>query len=278
MLGVLVLAALALITVSFREGVSGPVHGAQGAVATVLRPFEIAAERVARPFRDAYGWTTEVLDSRSEAMRLRKQNVELRQNVIQNESALHENTRLRRLLEYRDGPTFPRDYSGIAAAVLARAPTAFAQQIVVSVGSADGVRLHAPVVTADGLVGQVTRVTSGASQVTLLSDESSAVSALDVRTEAAGLVQRGQGPNSLVLSLVAKKEFVHQGDEVITAGWRTAGLASLYPKGIPIGSVSSVGQTDTDLYQQVQIAPYVDFSSLDAVLVLVSHNPLPELP
>lgn len=278
MLGVLVLAALALITISFREGESGPVHRAQGAVATVLRPFEIAAERVARPFRDAWNWSTDLLDARSEAARLRKQNDELRQDVINNESALHENTRLRRLLDYRDGPTFPRDYSGIAAAVIARAPNAFTQQIVVSVGSADGVRLHAPVVTADGLVGHVTRITSGASQVTLLADESSAVSALDVRTDAAGLVQHGQGPNSLVLSRVAKKEVVHVGDEIVTAGWRTEGLASLYPRGIPIGSVSSVGQTDTDSYQQVQLAPYVDFTSLDAVLVLVSHHPPPQLP
>ena len=219
-----------------------------------------------------------MLDARSDAERLRKENDALRQDVIHNESALHENTRLRRLLAYRDGPTFPRDYSGIAAAVIARAPSAFTQQIVVSVGSADGVRLRAPVVTADGLVGQVTRVTSGASQVTLLSDESSAVSALDVRTDATGLVQHGQGSSALVLSRVAKKEVVHVGDEIVTAGWRTEGLASLYPRGIPIGSVSSVGQTDTDLYQQVQIAPYVDFSSLDAVLVLVSHNPLPKLP
>ena len=41
------------------------------------------------------------------------------------------------------------------------------------------------------------------------------------------------------------------------------------PEGIPIGKVTSVGQTDTDLFQQVQIDPYVDFGALDAVLVLV---------
>ena len=59
------------------------------------------------------------------------------------------------------------------------------------------------------------------------------------------------------------------GDEIVTAGWRASGLASLYPKGIPIGEVTSVGQTDTDLFQQVQVDPYVDFGLLDAVLVLV---------
>ena len=46
-------------------------------------------------------------------------------------------------------------------------------------------------------------------------------------------------------------------------------MSSLFPKGIPIGRVASVGQTDTDLFQQVQVDPYVDFGALDAVIVLV---------
>ena len=50
---------------------------------------------------------------------------------------------------------------------------------------------------------------------------------------------------------------------------RARGLSSLYPKGIPVGEVTSVGQTDTDLYQQVQVDPYVDFGALDAVIVAV---------
>ena len=54
-----------------------------------------------------------------------------------------------------------------------------------------------------------------------------------------------------------------------TAGWRTGRLESLYPKGIQIGRVTSVGQADTDLYKQVQVEPFADFASLDAVVVLV---------
>jgi len=275
----LVVAALALITVSFREGTSGPLHGAQSAGAKALHPFEIAAERVARPFRDAWSWADGLFGARSEADRLRSQVEQLRQQVIQNESALQENVRLRALLEYLDGPTFPRDYSGVSAALIARPPSAFEQQIVVAAGTANGVRLNAPVVTAEGLVGQVTRVTEDAAQVTLLTDETSAVSALDLRTDAAGIVRHGAGTGDmLVLDRVAKDEVVNVGDEVITAGWRSGGLASLYPKGIPIGKVTSVGQTDTDLYKQVQIAPYADFGSLDSVLVLVSRRPPLKLP
>ena len=278
MLGTLVVLALALITVSFREQSDGPLHDAQGAVASVLQPVEVAVERVARPFRDAYGWTRGLFEARSEAAKLRAENEQLRQQVIQNESALQQNVVLRRLLDYRDSPGFPADYHGVAAEVLVRPSSAFEQAIVVSAGSSEGVAVDAPVVTAEGFVGTVTSVTESAARVRLLTDESSAVSALDLRTNAAGVVRPGQSGDSLVLDRVSKKEFVRVGDEIITAGWRSGSLASLYPKGIPIGRVSFVGQLNTDLWQQVQIVSGVDFSSLDAVLVLVPRRPSPELP
>ena len=63
---------------------------------------------------------------------------------------------------------------------------------------------------------------------------------------------------TLVLDRVRKQDVVRRGDELVTAGWRGA-ASRAYPKGIPIGEVTSVGQTDTDLYQQVQVDPYVDF-------------------
>ena len=52
---------------------------------------------------------------------------------------------------------------------------------------------------------------------------------------------------TLVLDRVRKQDVVRRGDELVTAGWRASGFGSLYPKGIPIGEVTSVGQTDTDL-------------------------------
>jgi rod shape-determining protein MreC len=274
----LVLLSLALITASFRERPDGPLHDAQGAVAGALQPLEVAAERIARPFRDAYGWTKDLFDARSENEQLRAENEQLKQQVIQNESALQENVRLKSLLHYHNAPAFPQDYKGVAAEVISQPSRAFDQTIVVSAGSDDGVVVDAPVVTADGLVGTVTRVTANAARVRLLTDESSAVSALDLRTGASGIVEHGQSGDSLVLSRVSKKEVVHEGDEIITAGTRSGELASRYPKGITIGHVTFVGQLNTDLYLQVLVVSDVDFSALDSVLVLVSRRPLPELP
>lgn len=278
MLGLLVLLALALITVSFRESSDGPLHDAQGAVAGALQPLEVGVERVARPFRDAWGWTKDLFNARSENEELRAENELLRQQVIQNESALQQNVILKQLLDYRDSPSFPADFDGVAAEVISRPSSAFEQVIVVSAGSEDGVQKDAAVVTADGFVGTVTKVTPDAARVRLLTDESSAVSSVDLRTRASGVVLHGQSGNSLVLDRVSKREVVHVGDEIVTAGWRTGGLASLYPKGIPIGRVSFVGGLSTDLWQQVLIESDVDFAALDSVLVLVPRRPAPELP
>jgi len=268
--GLLVVLALVLISLSFRSGADGSLSGVQSAGATVLRPFAVGVERVAQPFRDGYNWIDGLVSARSEADRLRQDVEDLRQRAIQNEFAIQENAYLRRLLAYRDGPRFPRDFRGLAAEVIARPAGAFTQAVVIAVGSSDGVRVNDPVVTPEGLVGLVTRVTPGTARVQLLTDQQLAVPAVDLRTRAPGIVRHARGTReTLVLDRVRKQEVVRVGDELVTAGWRASGFSSLYPKGIPIGEVTSVGQTDTDLYQQVQVAPYVDFGGLDAVLVLV---------
>jgi rod shape-determining protein MreC len=269
-MGGLVLLSLILITMSFRSGEDGPLSGVQSAGATVLRPFAVGFERVAQPFRDVYEWADSLLDARSEAERLRIENRELRQRAIQSEFALQENEYLRALQDFIDGPRFPEDFEPVSAEVIGRPVGAFIQAIVIAAGSRNGVRINDSVVTADGLVGLVTRVTPSTARVQLLTDQEAAVSAVDLRTRAEGIVLHARGTReTLVLDRVRKQDVVRVGDDVVTAGWRASGLSSLYPKGIPIGEVTSVGQTDTDLYQQVQVDPYVDFGLLDAVLVLV---------
>jgi rod shape-determining protein MreC len=271
--GVLVLASLVLISLSFRSGESGPLSGVQSAGATVLRPFAVGFERVAQPFRDVYAWADSLLSAQSEADELREEVRELRQRAIQSEFALQENVYLRRLLRYLDGPRFPDDFQPVAAEVVSRPAGAFTQAIVVAAGSDNGVRVNDPVVTADGLVGLVTRVTAGTARIQLLTDEEAAVSAVDLRTGAPGIVLHARGTReTLVLDRVRKQDVVRVGDEVVTSGWRAGPLSSLYPKGIPIGKVTSVGQTDTDLFQQVQVDSFVDFGTLDAVLVLVPKD------
>jgi rod shape-determining protein MreC len=266
----LVIASLALITASFRETSGGSLHGMQNSGAAAMKPFEVAADRVARPFRDAYNWVDGLASARSENRKLKKEIRELRQEYATAQSAQNDNVVLQKLLDYERGPSFPTDFKAVNASVLARAAPDIQQQLTVAAGSRQHVRVNDPVVTSDGLVGKVTRVTPDVARVTLLTDATSAVAAIDLETKAYGLVQHGAGGGAqFVFGRVPKDKTVKAGDLIVTAGTQLPSLPDIYPKGILIGRVSSVDQNDVDIYKQIQVAPFADFSSLEAVAILV---------
>jgi rod shape-determining protein MreC len=271
-IGALIFLSLVLITVSFREPTTGALHGVESAGATVLRPFEVGAERLARPFRDIYGYFRGLVHAKRENTRLRAQVDALRQVVIQDQSALAQNKELRRLLHYRDSPQFPADYTPVNTRILARAPSEFEQTVEIAAGSSSGIRIDTPVVTQDGLVGRVTQVAGDTAQVTLVTDADSAVPARDLQTGAIGLVRHGQGEGQLILDRVGKDQAVNQGEEIVTSGTLLKQYPSLFPQGIPIGQVFSVGQSDTSVYKQIQIQPYVEFNQLDSVTALIARK------
>ena len=264
----LVLISLALITLHFRESDDGPLHAAQRIGVSVLMPFEVAGERISRPFRDGWGYVSDLLDAKSENEDLKKENERLRQQVIEDQTAARAAERLDKIATYVTGPRFPDGFEAIVATVVHRPSNPFTQEILISAGKDNGVVKNAPVVTGDGLVGLVTELTGESAKVTLITDQSSAVTASILESDAWGIVEAGPSPSTLVLDGVAKDELVEQGNLVVTAGWTTRKLESLYPAGIPIGTVESVGQQDVDLYKRVQVTPFVDFDSLSEVIVL----------
>jgi rod shape-determining protein MreC len=267
--GVLVLLSLVLITVYFREPAGGGLHSIQGTGATVLRPFEVASNRVAAPFRDAYGWFAGLIHAKSENAKLRDQIDKLRAEAIQNTNAAQQVDDLRRQLHYVGLPRFPQDYNYVATDVISRPPSEFQQQIGIAAGSANGIRVNDPVATADGLVGKIISVAPHSAQVTLLTDANLNVSALDLQTQAVGLVSHGEGQGTLALDRVQKSQVLREGDTIVTQGWKLKGLSSIYPYGIPIGTVTGATNSEVDLYWNAQVRPFVDFDSLQSVLVLV---------
>ena len=132
--GVLVLLSLVLITISFRAGSGGAVHRVEGAGATVLRPFEVAAERVARPFRDGYGYFASLVHVKRENSRLKQQVNDLRQKELLGQSALEQNRVLRSQLKFIDSPRFPVDYTPVNTRIISWA-SEFVQQVVIAAGS-----------------------------------------------------------------------------------------------------------------------------------------------
>ena len=273
--GVLVLASLVLITVSFR---SSALDGVQSTGASILRPFEIAADRVTRPFRDTVGWFRGLVDAKSENKKLRAQVEELRRQVILDESAVQQNVDLQNALDYK-GPPSIADYRKVNAAVLVNPQSAIDQSVTISAGSGQGVSVGSVVVEPAGgpaaggaLVGTVDKVAHNVARVMLLTDNQSAVTATDLTNpRVVGVVRRGSGSSDvLILDRVPKKPYVRVGDTIITAGTLGSGpLRSKYPHGIPIGTVTSESDNEANLFKSIQVRPLVDFSSIRSVIVLV---------
>jgi rod shape-determining protein MreC len=269
-LGVLLVLSLTLVTLYFREPQTGALHSARNAGASALKPFQVAADRVVEPFRDAYAYVDGLVAAKDEVSRLRAENRLLRQEATQSEFALEQSRQLELLLNYVRSPAFPDDYEAVGAQVIAYPPSQFEQRLMIGAGEANGIRTGDPVVNDEGLVGRVTGVTDDTALVTLLTDEKMAVGARDLDSDALGIVRHGTaGQDALVLDLVEKRFAVKEGDRIVTSGTRSATLDSPFPRGIAIGTVTFVGQNDTDPYKQIQILPAVEFGSLHSLLVLV---------
>jgi rod shape-determining protein MreC len=270
--GILVLLSLVLITVSFR---SSALDGVQGTAAGILQPFEVAADRVTRPFRDAAGWVRGLADAKSENKKLRAENEKLRQQLILDESAVQENVQLKAALNYQ-GPSSIKNFHQVPAAVSVNPQSVIDQSVEIAAGSSSGVQVgNVVVASSGGLVGTVARVASHVSKVTLLTDDQSNVTAADLTSPTAvGIVRSGgnQG-GSLILDRVSKTKVVNVTDTIITAGTIGAGpLRSMFPRGIPIGSVSSESNNDINAFKTIQVDPLVDFTSLQSVIVLVPNK------
>jgi rod shape-determining protein MreC len=263
---VLVLVALTLITIAFRSPTSGALHGIQGAGSTALRPFQIAATRVAQPVRDAYNYVDGLANARAENTRLKKQVAELRKDAILKNAEAARYPALVKLLHFEQRGTFWNDYRPINVQVDSFPGGPFTHSLEIAAGSSSGVRMDSPVVSGDGLVGIVSNVYPDSAVVTLINDRW--VAARDLKTGVRGGIQPGSG-GTLELSDVQKQKVVREGDILVTDGTHTARYPDLYPYGIPIGRVSSVGATDTATFLQVQVQPYANLGSLDAVAVLV---------
>jgi len=269
-LAVLVVAALALLTISFRSPTSGALHDMQGYGSTALKPFQIAATRVARPFRDVYGYFSGLASAKSENAKLRNDVRHWREIANANVVAAGRAGELEKMVHFQQGTTFPKDYRAVNTTVISYPSGAATQQVTIAAGSSSGIRIGTPIVAADGsLLGHVTNVFPDTAQVMLLTDPDSNIPARDVSRGVPGIIRHGQG-NTLFLDRVSKAAKVLKGDIIVTQGTVDRRLPDLYPYGIQIGSVLSANATDTASYYTVQVTPFARLDSLDAVAALIS--------
>jgi rod shape-determining protein MreC len=269
----LVLLALVLVTISFRSPTSGALHDLQGVGSSVLRPFQVAGARIAKPFRDGYDYLDGLTAAKAQNEKLKQELAQLRAEVIQNAASAKKEQQLAALLRYEQGSHFPHGYRAVNAAVISFPDGPFSHTLQIAAGSSSGLQINTPVVSGDGLVGRVTNVFPDAATVTVLTAPEEAVAARDLTTDVRGVLHRGPG-GTLILDQVSKQKVVHAGDVIVTDGTSNPRYPSLYPYGIPIGRVprGGVGVTDTATFLQIQVQPFANLSSLDSVAALVKTS------
>jgi rod shape-determining protein MreC len=270
-LAVCVALSVALLTAYFGESGGGFLHTLQRGAQEALAPIETGASRALKPLRDLFGWAGDTMDAKDENKRLKAEVERLRGELAQARTAQRDARQLRGLVGLQRDDGFPRGTKPVTSRVIARSPTVWYSSVKIDKGSGDGIEVDQPVIASGGLAGKVTRVTGGTAEVTLLTDASSAVSAQVMPQGANGIVKPEVGnPRDLLLDFVEKGRRVTEGTTVVTSGFSSSRVESLFPRGIPIGRVAAVDLDEIELYQRVHIKPFADLRRIDFVQVLTS--------
>lgn len=269
-LALLVVLSLALLTAYFGEAPGGGLHSVQRGFLTVVSPIQDGANKVLKPVRDLFGWFGDTLHAKSQRDQLLKRDDRLVKQLIANqadERAYHELLKLYRL----DGALSVADYRPVNATVVYKSPNIWYSTITIDKGASDGVHVNDPVINGEGLVGKVTQVAPDGALVSLITDSAVEVTAEVSSTGAFGVVQPQVGdPGKLLLQYLPQGAAVAPGDYVMTAGTVSSQGDSLYPKGIPIGQVTSVDEQSP--FKSVNVSPVANLHNLDVVQVLTHSS------
>jgi len=200
---------------------------------------------------------------------VRRENKELRKQV---QRLMLENTRYRELLStyqrlqalLKFKQTF--NQPAVAGRVIGRDPSGWFRSIIVDKGQQDGIAMDMPVVNAQGVVGRIVSTSPHYSKVLLIIDQNSSVDCLIQRSRYRGMV-KGVSEDLCKVAYIVKSSDVRQGDVVVTSG-----LGGVFPKGLPLGTVTKVEERAGELFKEVEMRPAVDFSRLEEVLIILKKH------
>jgi len=211
----------------------------------------------------------EDLRAENEALRARLEELTVQAAALQ--EVVAENEVLRKELGFaRTQVVWGLHGAEVRGRVSAYEPGNLVRTLIIDIGSDEGLLPDMPVITGRGLVGRISAVEAGYSEVMLITDSRSAVAAVVQRSRAAGLV-KGQIDGTLVMENISRDSDVQVGDIVLTSG-----LGGVFPQGIVIGQVSEVIRTDTAMFAEAVITPSADLANLEVVLVVT--EPQAEIP
>ena len=261
---IIIILLIALITMYVREGDSGPLHKVQQFAVDTISPIGSGLARLFRPIKNGISDLFHLPSLAREKRELQEQVDELKRGSIEARALEAENEKLKKLLKWTE--EHPK-YDTLAAEIVGRSPDNWLRVMVLNKGSSHGVKKYMSVVTERGLVGRVISVGSRSSVVQLVTDSGSGVGGRLLDSRELGIVE-GKNQEILSLELMNQEGKVEKGEVLMTSG-----LGGTCPPGIPIGKVTKVEDQVKGLTKKIEVKPFVQFSRLDQVLVVMSPEP-----
>ncbi|MFG3258005.1 rod shape-determining protein MreC [Streptomyces sp. NPDC048172] len=262
LLVLLIAIAFALITVDLRGGEQSPLDGARSGAASVLGPVENGVASAVDPVGNAIGAVRDSGERHDRISRLERENAQLKHEIGSKDRNRARAGELDKLLKTAGAG----GYGVKGAQVIAiGAAQGFSWTVTIDAGSNDGLRRDMTVLNGDGLVGRVTTVGPSTATVLLANDPDFTVGTRLEKSSELGFAT-GRGGNALNVQLMNGKAKVKKGDRLVTFGSRAD---KPFVPGVPVGKVTKVNRHKGDLTRTVSVRPYVGFTKLDIVGVVV---------
>lgn len=232
----------------------------------IFSPVEKTVVRTVDSVRDYFFRYAVLFYLEEEYEQVRRENILLRQKLVEFEEVMQELQRVYRLLGMRSQLA----YDTISARVIGKSPITPNSTLIIDKGELDGINKFQGVINSEGVVGRIIGVSRNSAKVQMIIDKNSAVGAMNQRTRDDGIV-RGLGFNlsRLHMDFVFYRADFRLGDLIITSGTDT-----LFPKGLVIGKVTKLIKNKGELFYQVlEIEPSVDFNRIEETLVIRYPSP-----
>jgi rod shape-determining protein MreC len=269
----LVALSLAIITVDYREGATGPLAAMGRGAQAFMAPLQEGVTSATRPVANFFSGLAHLPSLEQENQALRDEVAALQARTAANAQVQQQLEQLRNLLGLQQSLS----PASVSAVVISNGLSNFHYTLTIDKGSDDGIQMCQPVVTGSAdapmLVGQVVAVSPISSEVRLLIDRDFAVPGQLATSKVTGLVV-GQGDQDLQMQDIPPGTKFAEGDTpeyVYTVTYDIRGEHGRYPPGLLIGQVSSVHEASNALDTDVSVQPAVDFSALEFVLVLQTN-------
>ena len=199
---------------------------------------------------------------------LTKENIELKNKLLEYDKFKEENDRLREVLNFKNSKN---NYSYVGCEIIGYSGESFSDGYIIDKGENDGLKKDMVVISDKGLVGQVTSTGSNWAIVKSLLNENIAVSVMvDSTRETSGILKayitRTNSGLTKLTNLPVNSE-IKEGDVILTSG-----LGQIYPKEIRVGEVISVETDEIKVMKTAIVKPYVDFDKLEELFVVIPNE------